>query len=145
MPRKPKPASVRLLEGRRPGVDSGGRKVAAPPRPSFTAPPMPPGLPTPVRRQWRAVVKDLVDRDLPMPAPAVLAGQARTLVRQLEVAAALDKEPIGTTTWRRLIATEVELAKVIAVFCREYYAEPAEPVYVAGDGGYQPFAWAGPG
>lgn len=66
-----------------------------------------------------------------MPAPAVLAGYCRVLVRQHEVAAALEKEPAGTTAWRRLISTENELGTKIAEFCREYFTQPAAP-----DAGY---------
>jgi hypothetical protein len=144
MPRKPKSAALKLVEGRSPGRDSGGRKIAPPPRPVFTAPVMTPGLPTPVRRQWRRAVGELVDRDLPMPPPAVLAGYARTLTRQSEVAAALESAEIGTTTWRRLVATEGELAKQVAAFWREHLSEAAAPVFVA-DVAYDPtnpFAWA---
>jgi phage terminase small subunit len=147
----PKPAALRLLEGRSPGRDSGGRLVPTPPRPVFTPPAMPPGLPTVVRREWRRVVKELVDADLPTPAPAVLAGHCRALARQREVAAALEDVEIGSTTWRRLITTEGELAKRIAAFCAEFLtpaAAPAVPAVVVdgyggggqGGGRYNPFA-----
>jgi hypothetical protein len=145
MPRKPKPAALKLVEGRSPGRDSGGRVVAAPPRPSFTAPPMPPGLPTPVRREWRRVVAELVDGEHPMPAPAVLAGYCRVLVRQHDTAAALENAVIGSTQWRRLISAETEFSKQIATFCAEYFAakQPAAPAPVdaghQGEGSYNPF------
>jgi hypothetical protein len=146
MPRKAKPAAIRLLEGRSPGRDSGGRKVPTPPRPVFVPPQMPHGLPTPVRREWRRVVAELVDLEVPMPPPAVLAGYARTLVRQHEVAAALENEPAGTTTWRRLVSTETELGKRISVFCAEFLTVAAAAPVVVDDyddgqgGAYNPFA-----
>jgi hypothetical protein len=141
MPRKPKPASTRLLEGRSEGRDSGGRLVAPPGRPVFVPPPMPAGLPTAVRREWRRVVKELEDGGSPMPAPAVLADYCRTLVRQHQVAAALENEPAGTTTWRRLITTETELANRITEFCATFFA-PAPDVDDDADGGHNPFAGA---
>lgn len=103
--------------------------VAPPPRPSFTAPPMPPGLSTPTRREWRRVVAELTDLELPFPPPEVLAGYCKVLVRQHQVAAALEKEPVGSPAWRRLISAETELSKQIAAFCAEYLA-PAAPVVV---------------
>jgi hypothetical protein len=105
------------------------RKPAAAGR---TPPPPPPGLPTAVRREWRGVVKELVEKNLPMPPPAVLADHCRTLVRQHQAGAALEHEPAGSTTWRRLVSAEGELAKRIAAFYAEYF----DPMLAAfrGDG-----------
>jgi phage terminase small subunit len=130
MPRKPKPAAQRVAEGRSPGRDSGGRPVRpTPPRPSGELPSMPAGLSTAVRREWRRVAADLAEGDCTvMPAADALASYCRTLVRQHEVAAALETEPAGTTTWRRLITTESDLAKRVAAFCSEYFVEPAPAV-----------------
>jgi hypothetical protein len=119
----PRPAALRLLEGRSEGRDSGGRKVASPPRPVFVPPAMPPDLPAAVTREWAAVVEELVDRELPMPPPEVLAGFCRTLVRRLEVAAALEDAMIGSTAWRRLISSEAQLAKRVVAFCSKYFPE----------------------
>lgn len=128
MPRKQAPAAVRLLKGRSPGRDSGGRVVEPPPRPVYLPPAQPPGLGTPVRREWRRVIAELVDLELPMPPAAVLVGYCRTLVRQREVAAALENEPLGTPAWRRLMVTERELSRQIATFAAEYLTQPAAPV-----------------
>jgi phage terminase small subunit len=118
---KPKPAALRLLEGRSEGRDSGGRKVPTPPRPVFVPATMPPGLPAAVCREWERVIAELVDRELPMPPPEVLAGYCRTLVRRREVAAALQDAEIGSTAWRRLVTSEGALAKRVARFCAEYF------------------------
>lgn len=143
MPRKQAPAAVRLLRGRSSGRDSGGRKIAAPPRPSFTPPARPPGLSTAVRREWRRTVAELVDLGLPFPPGVVLAGYCRTLVRQHEVGAALDLATPGTPEYRRLITTENELAKVIAAFHAEYLTVPAPAAPPVNAGGlYNPFAVA---
>ena len=133
MPRNAKPAAIRLLNGRGPGRDSGGR-VVAPPRLVFRPPTMPPGLPTPVRRQWRRVIAELAELELPMPPAAVLADYCRCLVRQHEVAAALEDASIGSTDWRRLITTETELAKRIEAFHATWFVVVAAPVEV--DTGY---------
>jgi phage terminase small subunit len=146
MPRKAKPASVRLLEGRGIGRDSGGRLVEPPERSVFTPPRMPRGLPAPVGGQWRRVLGELADRELPMPPADVLVAHCRALVREHDTATALDAEPIGTTTWSRLIRAEGELSKRIAAFYREHFSEPDTGYYA--DDGYDPaspFAWAGPG
>jgi hypothetical protein len=147
MPRKPRHANLKLVEGRSPGRDSGGRLVAAPPRPSFTPPSMPPGLPTAVRREWRKVIAELVDGEHPMPAAAVLASYCRVLIRQHDTAAALENAEIGSTTWRRLISAETEFSKQVAQFCAQYFTEMPTPAPVVnGNGAYDPtnpFAWAG--
>jgi len=135
MPRKAKPAAVRLLEGRAPGCDSGGRKVPIPPRPVLVPPSMPRGLPPAVRRQWRGVVKDLVERDQPMPPPEVLLSHCLCLVRQRETVAALEHEPAGTTTWRRLISVEAEIGKRIAAFSSEFSAPAARDTRTPGRSG----------
>lgn len=145
MPRKTAPAAIRLLKGRSPGRDSGGRVVPPPPPPVFTPPPIPRGLPAPVRRQFLRVVAELQSRELPMPSSDVLVGHARTLVRQQEVAAALDAEPAGTIAWRRLIITESGLSKRVGEFCREYFAD-AQTVAIATHNATatapNPFDWA---
>jgi phage terminase small subunit len=119
----PRPAALRLLEGRSEGRDSGGRKVAPPPKAVYLPPTAPPDLPAAVTREWAAVVADLVDRELPMPPPEVLAAFCRTSVRRHEVAAALEDAVIGSTAWRRLITSEAQLAKRVAKFCSEYFPE----------------------
>jgi P27 family predicted phage terminase small subunit len=57
--RIPRPAGLKLIEGRGPGRDSGGRIVA--PTPSFerSAPPAPGWLPDEARAEWERVVPEL--------------------------------------------------------------------------------------
>jgi phage terminase small subunit len=148
MPRKPKPPELREFEGRSPGRDSGGRLV----KPSRPSPPrMPSGLPTATRREWRRVIAELAERDpgSAMPAADVLADYCRTLVRQREVAVALENALPGTVQWSRLSRTEENQAKRIAKFCSRYFAEAPAPEDNGDPGGeYNPFAqpppWAKP-
>lgn len=158
MPRKQKSDQVRLLEGRSPGRDSGGRLVKPsryiergfpviapppPPRREVAPPRMPTGLPPAVSREWRRVVRELQERDtMTMPAQDVLEDYCRTLVRLHQLATALDNAVPGTVAWSRLSATEDRLAKRVAEFCSTYFAEPEEapPPEGNGDpGSYQPF------
>jgi len=57
--RKPRPPALKLLNGRGPGVDSGGRKVK--PGPAFvrSAPTPPSWLSREARAEWRRVVPEL--------------------------------------------------------------------------------------
>ncbi|MFI6583552.1 hypothetical protein [Embleya sp. NPDC050493] len=54
-----RPAALRLVEGRSPGRDSGGRPVA--PHPAYTRPPpaAPIWLPCEAAAEWRRVVPEL--------------------------------------------------------------------------------------
>jgi P27 family predicted phage terminase small subunit len=56
---QPKPVALKLLEGRRPGVDSGGRPVKAVPEFARSAPEAPEWLPPEARDEWNRVVPEL--------------------------------------------------------------------------------------
>lgn len=151
MPRKAKSDALRLLEGRSPGRDSGGRLVKPPvagfaypmaprPRPGREgAPPrMPAGLPAPVKAQWRRVVRELLDLGAVMPPQDRLEGYCRDHVERHTVAAAKEDAAPGSVQWSRLNAREDQLAKRIARFIREYYCPP--PAAPVNPGGVNPFA-----
>lgn len=57
--RKPKPPQLRLLTGRGPGTDSGGRKVKQPPGFVRTAPKPPSWLSGEAAAEWRRIVPEL--------------------------------------------------------------------------------------
>lgn len=103
---------------------------------------MPPGLATPVRREWRLQVADLTDRGLPMPPAPVLVGFCTAVVRRREVAAALKDALVGTTEWRRLMITEMELSKQIGVFCAEFSTRTGAPAAPAAPPGGAPNPFA---
>lgn len=59
MPRVPEPASLRLLKGRGPGRDSGGRKVVAPPQAVPACPERPDWLTPDALDMWERVTPEL--------------------------------------------------------------------------------------
>lgn len=64
MARATQPAKLRLLTGRSPGRDSGGRKVEAPPAFKRVPPRPPTWLSTEAKAEWRRVVPELSRLDL---------------------------------------------------------------------------------
>lgn len=64
---KPRPAGLKLVEGRSPGRDSGGRKVAEPPAFKRIPPEPPEWLPDEARAEWDRVVPELARLDLLKP------------------------------------------------------------------------------
>lgn len=64
---KPRPARLKLIEGARPGRDSGGRKVKEPPAFRRVAPQPPEWLPEEARSEWDRVVPELMRLELTKP------------------------------------------------------------------------------
>jgi P27 family predicted phage terminase small subunit len=64
---KPRPVSLKLLEGRGNGTDSGGRKVAPAPLFKRLPPEAPEWLPTEAREEWERVVPELARLELTKP------------------------------------------------------------------------------
>lgn len=64
---KRRPAGLKLVEGVRPGRDSGGRKVAEPPAFKRIPPEAPGWLPDEARAEWERVVPELARLDLLKP------------------------------------------------------------------------------
>lgn len=64
---KPRPAKLKLIEGRSPGRDSGGREVTPPPAFKRVPPEPPPWLPEEALREWQRVVPELARLDLLKP------------------------------------------------------------------------------
>ncbi|MFF5778162.1 phage terminase small subunit P27 family [Streptomyces virginiae] len=64
---KPRPAGLKLVEGSRPGRDSGGRKVTEPPAFKRVPPEPPAWLPAEARAEWDRVVPELARLDLLKP------------------------------------------------------------------------------
>lgn len=67
MPRPPKPARLKLVEGRSPGRDSGGRKVPESPKFIRQAPDAPDWLDAEALAEWRRVAPTLERLDLLKP------------------------------------------------------------------------------
>jgi P27 family predicted phage terminase small subunit len=64
---KRRPAGLKLIEGVRPGRDSGGRKVVEPPAFRRVPPEAPEWLPEEARAEWDRVVPELARLDLLKP------------------------------------------------------------------------------
>lgn len=72
MPRPPKPARLKLVEGRSPGRDSGGRKVPESPKFIHQAPDAPDWLDAEALAEWRRVAPTLERLDLLKPEDRAL-------------------------------------------------------------------------
>lgn len=72
MPRPPKPARLKLVEGRSPGRDSGGRKVPESPQFIRQAPDAPDWLDAEALAEWRRVAPTLERLDLLKPEDRAL-------------------------------------------------------------------------
>lgn len=72
MPRPPKPARLKLVEGRSPGRDSGGRKVPESPKFIRQAPDSPDWLDAEALAEWRRVAPTLERLDLLKPEDRAL-------------------------------------------------------------------------
>ncbi|MFJ9113007.1 phage terminase small subunit P27 family [Streptomyces sp. NPDC102283] len=64
---KKRPAGLKLIEGRSPGRDSGGRKVTEPPAFKRLPPEAPEWLPAEARAEWDRIVPELARLDLLKP------------------------------------------------------------------------------
>lgn len=87
---KPKPAGLKVMEGRGPGVDSGGRKVKQPPGYVRLAPEAPEWLSPEARAEWDRVVPEL---------------------QRLELTKPLDRAALSAycETWSRLVTASMEI------------------------------------
>jgi phage terminase small subunit len=59
MPQSPRPAALKLLNGRNQGVDSGGRKVAPPANFARTVPKPPTWLSEEAAKEWKRITPEL--------------------------------------------------------------------------------------
>lgn len=98
---KPKHAHLKLIEGSRPGHDSGGRPVKMPPG-FLRLPPDPPAWLTPeARAEWDRVVPELQRLQLltPLNGP-VLAAYCETWSRYVDAAQTIQREGQVVTNGR---------------------------------------------
>lgn len=120
----PKPAKLKLIEGRGNGTDSGGRKVAEGPEFSRSAPEAPGWLPSEARAEWDRVVPELdrlgilksIDR-------ASLTSYCMTWARLVEASAIVERE--GTVV-REGVGRRISAEGEAPVYEREkLYRHPA--------------------
>jgi len=89
---KPRPAALKLLEGRGHGTDSGGRKVAETPLFKRIPPEAPEWLPTEARAEWDRVVPELARLELTKPVDrAALTAYVLTWQRMVDAQKLIDE------------------------------------------------------
>jgi phage terminase small subunit len=127
MPRKRQPDHIRLLNGRAPGRDSGGRPVPDP-RPvgddddPAPAPPMPRNrLSLPVRKVWRRTVPEL----RVTPDQDAFVAYCRAIVQQDDIAARIEAGELIPE------GTQARLAAEIRRFRREFMTAPVPALTMA--------------
>lgn len=122
---KPQPAGLKLIKGRSPGRDSGGRVVVPPPSFRRLPPQAPEWLPDEARAEWDRVVPELARLELLKPADR----------------AALTAYCL---TWDRLVQAQREMAEdgsVLAVNSQGRVRHPAVAVIEAASKDLR--SWAG--
>lgn len=127
--RKPRPAAIRLLNGRHAGVDSGGRKVEAPPEFRRLLPTVPMELSPRAAEHWALIVEELARLELTKPLDAgALAAACETWARFSEAQEQVNREGLflevtlhrGEVSWtEQRVHPAVKVAETAS---REYRA-----------------------
>lgn len=127
--RKPRPAALKLLNGRHEGVDSGGRKVEAPPEFRRLLPLKPMELSPLAAEHWDLIVEELSRLELTKPLDAgALAAACETWSRFAQAQTAINQEGLfvevemhrGDVRWTQ--SRVHPGVKVVEVAGREYRA-----------------------
>lgn len=148
--RKQLPANVKLLHGRHEGVDSGGRKVKAPPAFKRLPPEAPDWLGDIARAEWERVVPELSRLDLVKPIDAAALGAYCEMV-QLFVQATAEVHEKGLTvenhstrkdgsesvwyTANPAVGVQRNAQAAIRSWCAEFGLTPAAEMKLAQEGG----------
>jgi P27 family predicted phage terminase small subunit len=128
---KPRPAALKLLNGDRPGRDSGGRKVTPPPSFVRTAPPPPTWLPVEAKAEWKRIVPELDRLDLLKQASrSALTAYCLTWWRLVEAQKLIQVEGvIGTNSQGRVrhpaVAVAEAASKELRGWCSEFGLTPS--------------------
>ena len=137
---RPTPPALKLLEGRGPGVDSGGRKVVEPP-PFVRLPPDPPAfLAGEARAEWERVVPELSRLSLTKPLDAAaltaycLAWQRLVDARAIVAREGLLAENSQGRVRHPALAVEEAASKELRAWCQEFGFTPSAETKV-GKGG----------
>jgi P27 family predicted phage terminase small subunit len=146
--RKPRPANLRLVEGRAPGRDSGGRKVATPPAFNRVPPERPDHLSPIAAQLWDRIVLQLPSlgllKELDGPSLEMLcetyARWREAVALRHRVAEAspgtgglLGKNSQGTVV-APYISVEVQASKEFRGWCSEYGLTPSAEMRLATPG-----------
>lgn len=131
---KPKPAALRLLEGRGNGRDSGGRPVKDPPAFNRLPPEPPDWLPLEARAEWERVVPELARLNLTKPVDrAALAAYCMTWDRFVRAVKEMESEFGGSvlgensqgTVRNPCIAVIEAASKELRAWCGEFGFTPS--------------------
>lgn len=143
---KPRHANLKLVEGRRPGVDSGGRKIATPP-PFRRIPPERPDYLSPLAADlWDLIVAELprlgLLKELDGPSLEMLCetyARWRTCIAMRQDAEkrapltggiiAKGSQGFSVAPW---VAAETQASKEFRGWCSEYGLTPSAEMRVAG-------------
>lgn len=148
--RKPKPAALKLVEGRGEGRDSGGRKVKPPPLFKRLPPEAPAFLDGEARALWERVVPELARLELVKPIDAeALAAYCLTWQRLVEAQKIISDEGLlATNSQGRVrhpaVAVVEAASKDLRSWASEFGLTPASESKLkapeASDGDANPFA-----
>lgn len=149
---KPRPANLKLIEGRGNGRDSGGRLVKEPPA-FVRLPPQPPEMLTgEARAEWERVVPELQRLQLTKPVDAAgLTAYCLAWQRMVQAQAHVDEhgllaetsQGMGVAPWVRVLESA---SKDLRAWCAEFGLTPAAEAKVgrpegdSGQGDDNPFA-----
>lgn len=129
---KPRPATLKLVSGVRPGRDSGGRKVKAPPGFRRVPPVAPSWLPDEAAAEWGRVVPELARLELTKPVDrAALAAYCLTWDRLVSAQRELNEH--GSVLGRNsqgqvrhpLVAVIEAASKDLRAWCAEFGFTPS--------------------
>lgn len=137
----PTPAALKLVEGLRPGRDSGGRAVKAPPAFKRLPPGKPADLSPDAAALWDQVVPELARLDLlKVPDEAALRALCETYarlreairLRQEEGLTARTSQGVGVAPWVRV---ESEAGKAFRSWCAEFGLTPSAEMRLGTEAG----------
>jgi len=152
---KRRPANLKLLEGNRPGRDSGGRKVVEPPSFKRLPPEAPEWLPDEARAEWDRIVPELARLDLLKPADrSALTAYCLTWDRLVQAQRQMqeDGSVLATNSQGRVrhpaVAVIEAASKELRAWAGEFGLTPSAEAKVARQGGddgdeANPFAGSG--
>lgn len=122
---KPKPAHLKLIEGRGNGRDSGGRKVAETPKFRRLPPEAPDWLPDEARAEWERVVPELARIELLKPVDrAALTAYCLAWDRMVEAQRVVTEEGvIGENSQGRVRHPAVAVVEAASKELRAWAAE----------------------
>lgn len=130
---KPRPSKLKLVEGRAPGRDSGGRPVVEPPAFRRLPPEAPEWLPEEARAEWLRVVPELARLELTKPVDrAALTAYCLTWDRMVRAQKEIEADGgsvLGRNSQGRVrhpaVAVVEAASKELRAWCAEFGFTPS--------------------